>query len=438
MSWSTSSSPSGSSRSVTGQVGRRSMSSGRAMQSSRIDAPEERSATCSIRSRNVSSPHWMSSKTTTSGRSAAACSSVLRNAQAISSADVGASLSPSSERIADRSGLVRRQHVELLQHLDDRPVGDPLAVGEAAAADDRRLDRSQELRGEPRLADAGVADDRDQLAARARPARAPMPPAGSRARAHGRRTAPRVDAPERRAPAAAGRPATGSDLPFSSSGLDRLDLGRVADERERRLPDQHLARLRRLLQPRRHVDRVAGREPLLRPGHDLARHDADPPLQPELGQRVSHLDRRAHRAQRVVLVQHRHPEHGHHGVADELLDAAAVPLDDRLHPLEVARPAALVAAPDRATRPARSNRSRSQNRTVTVLRVSRVRPVSRSGVAQLRQNRAVSGFSCWQKGNACSDSSDARSTEEAGLALVGARGFEPLTSSVSGRCAAGV
>ena len=101
--------------------------------------------------------------------------------------------------------------------------------------------------------------------------------------------------------------------------LDRLDLGRVADERERRLPDQHLARLRRLLQPRRHVDRIAGRQPLLRPGHHLARHDADPPLQPELRQRVPHLDRRAHRAQRVVLVHYRHAEHGHHRVADELL-----------------------------------------------------------------------------------------------------------------------
>ena len=70
------------------------------MQRSRIGAPDESSATCSIRSWKVSSPHWMSSNTTTSGRSDAACSSVLRNAQAISSADVAASLSPSSERIA--------------------------------------------------------------------------------------------------------------------------------------------------------------------------------------------------------------------------------------------------------------------------------------------------------------------------------------------------
>ena len=72
-----------------------------------------------------------------------------------------------AEQRADRrrGGLVRRQHVELLQHLDDRPVGDPLAVGEAAAADDGRLDRGQNLRDQPRLADAGIADDRHQLAA---------------------------------------------------------------------------------------------------------------------------------------------------------------------------------------------------------------------------------------------------------------------------------
>ena len=60
------------------------------------------------------------------------------------------------------------------------------------------------------------------------------------------------------------------------------------------------------------------------------------PSKPELRQRVTHLDRRPHRAQCVVLVHHRHAEDGHHGVADELLDGAAVALDDRLHPLEVA------------------------------------------------------------------------------------------------------
>ena len=96
-------------------------------------------------------------------------------------------------------------------------------------------------------------------------------------------------------------------LALQLEGLDRLDLGRLADERERRLPDQHLARLRRLLESRRDVDSIAGRQPLLGPGHHLAGHDADPSLESELGQRVPHLDGRTHRPQRVVLVQHRMP-----------------------------------------------------------------------------------------------------------------------------------
>jgi hypothetical protein len=56
----------------------------------------------------------------------------------------------------------------------------------------------------------------------------------------------------------------------------------------------------------------------------------------ELGQRVAHLGRRTHGPQRVVLVRDRHAEHRHHRVADELLHATAVPLDDCLHALEVA------------------------------------------------------------------------------------------------------
>ncbi len=46
----------------------------------------------------------------------------------------------------------RPLRLELLQHLHDRPVGDPLPVREAAAADDRRVGGGQELRREARLA----------------------------------------------------------------------------------------------------------------------------------------------------------------------------------------------------------------------------------------------------------------------------------------------
>ena len=277
----------------------------------------------------------MSSNTTTSGRSAGSLlqrlaegpGDLLRRRRRLALA----------EQRADRhrGGLLRGQQVELLQHLDHRPVRDPLAVGQAAAAHDHRLDRCQNLRGEPGLADTGVADDRHQLAAllglHALPC---FPDERELALASDE---PRL-VPALRRLAHAQEPVGGNrlGLALQLERLDRLDLGRVADECERRPSDQHLARLRRLLQPGRHVHRIARCQPLLRPRHHLARHDADPPLDSELGQRLPHLDRRAQRAQRVVLVHHRHAEHRHHRVADELLHAAAVPLDDPLHPLEVA------------------------------------------------------------------------------------------------------
>jgi hypothetical protein len=76
----------------------------------------------------------------------------LRNAQAISSADVAAS-------------VFFRQRVELLQHLDNRPIRDPLAVGQAATADHRGVDGSQSFHRQSGLAHAGIAGDGDQLAA---------------------------------------------------------------------------------------------------------------------------------------------------------------------------------------------------------------------------------------------------------------------------------
>ena len=141
-----------------------------------------------------------------------------------------------AEQRADRrcGGLVRRQHAELLQHLDDRPVRDPLPVGEAAAADHRRLDRCQELGGQPRLADAGIADDRDQLAALLGPP--PLP-----CFSHEPELAPTSDE-QRLVPtllrlAHAQEPVGGNrlGLALQLERLDRRHLGRIANERERRL-----------------------------------------------------------------------------------------------------------------------------------------------------------------------------------------------------------
>jgi hypothetical protein len=59
-------------------------------------------------------------------------------------------------------------------------------------------------------------------------------------------------------------------------------------------------------------------------------------LEVERIQRLPHPVGSPGRAKRVVLVQPRDPEDGHHGVADELLDGAAVAFDHGRHLVEVA------------------------------------------------------------------------------------------------------
>jgi hypothetical protein len=131
----------------------------------------------------------------------------------------------------------------------------------------------------------------------------------------------------------------GGDRFALSLQRDRLDvfhLNGAPDERKRRCAEQDLAGLRRLLEPSGDVDGVAGRQPLLGAGNHLAGVDADASLYVELGERGAHLRRRTQRSQRIVLMRYRYAEHRHHSVADELLHCAAVPLDNRAHPLEIA------------------------------------------------------------------------------------------------------
>ena len=134
----------------------------------------------------------------------------------------------------------------------------------------------------------------------------------------------------------------GLALPLQLERLDRLHRHRVAHEGERFGADQDLARRRRLLEPGRHVDRVARHERLALAGHDLARVHARPErerhrqLLAERRQPLADLGHCTHGPQRVVLVRHRDAEHGHHRVADELLHRAAVPFHDQPDLLEVA------------------------------------------------------------------------------------------------------
>ena len=266
--------------------------------------------------------------TTTCGRSAARASRSRRKASWVSGGDV-----PMTDvgLDADRD-----------QDLDERPVGDPLAVREAAPAQDvgRVADALEEVGDEARLPDPGRAEQREE------PARA----VGDRILVVAPQPLPlalaaderRLEVPcERRgaadAPRGAGTPRPARDFPFSASGSTALDADGIAHEQSRLGADQCLSCGGRLLEAGCDVDGIAGDERLaLSADDDLAGVDADPSLEPVLRDRGAHLRGGPNRAQGVVLVRDRDPEHGHHRVADELLDRAAVALDDRAEILEVA------------------------------------------------------------------------------------------------------
>jgi hypothetical protein len=114
-------------------------------------------------------------------------------------------------------------------------------------------------------------------------------------------------------------------LPLRVDRFDRLGLDRLGHEPVGLLAEQDLAGRRRLLESRRDVDRVARDERLAVPA------TTSPVLTPMRSSSsvtdVAHLERGARRAERVVLVNLRDAEHGHHRVADELLDAGAVALE---------------------------------------------------------------------------------------------------------------
>ena len=231
----------------------------------------------------------------------------------------------------------RPLRLELLQHLHDGPVGDPLPVGEAASADDCRVGGGQEFGREARLAHPCRSDDRDQLAAR--PAARPLPRLGERCQLPLAPDQRRVEPSFRDRGRNGNEPPRGHRLTLAlqRQRLDGIRLDRDSGQTQRRLAEQGLTGLRGLLQPRGNVDGVTRREPLLGASDHLAATDADPALDAELGQGQLHLRRRPERAHGIVFVHGRQPEDRHHGVADELLDDATVALDDRLHPLEIAR-----------------------------------------------------------------------------------------------------
>ena len=217
-----------------------------------------------------------------------------------------------------------------LHHLGNGPVRDALPVGKAAAGEDRRaLDAVDELSRQSRLTDARGSEHRHEVDA--------VVPDDAR-----EGVVEQLDlllAPDER---------HGDDEPATDVLGDRDDtpgfdptreasclLGSERcrhDDSARELLDRRsehdLARLRRLLEARRRVDRETGGERrlgLIR--EDLARLDPDPDLEAELADALDDPERGADGALRVVLVGERNPECRHHGVPGELLHDAAVRRD---------------------------------------------------------------------------------------------------------------
>ncbi len=128
-------------------------------------------------------------------------------------------------------------------------------------------------------------------------------------------------------------------MPFSSTLPIWLRLDRLGHRQGGQLADQHRPGARGRLEACGGVDGVAGDAALVRTGrgvHDLAGVDADPQL--EAGRRhaqacldllecADERQARPHRPFRVVVAGAWCAEDGHRGVADELLDHAAVALD---------------------------------------------------------------------------------------------------------------
>ena len=321
---------------------------------------------CSTRSSSVGSAQWMSSSTATSGRSAARTSNSRRTPQNISSTaytlgtspmadatrSAASAISPASATAARaQSGRIVLGDVgcERTALRGEQPERDALAVGQAAAVHHHHQGAGarDELAQQPRLADARLAQHRDHPPGAGRGRRADLIAqelqivVATDERSRGRALAAgQGDQPEGRHPLG---------LALQLQRLDRLGLDRVADEQVCERAQERLHRRRRLLEPRRHVHGVTGRKPLVPGrlvGHDLAgvhagairhRHAVVAvERNVERVQAAAHVERRPHGPQRIVLMRLRQPEHRHDGVADELLDGAAVTLDGRPHDVEVA------------------------------------------------------------------------------------------------------
>ena len=138
---------------------------------------------------------------------------------------------------------------------------------------------------------------------------------------------------------------SGSTLPLSWCSPASSNLIALVVNRRVVAVDEHLAGRGDGLDARRGVHRIAGDHPLVRrPDRhgDLAGHHAGPRPEivgaafgTELADGVDEVQAGAHGTLGVLLGRHRSAPHGHHRIADELLDHSPVAPDDGSRRLEV-------------------------------------------------------------------------------------------------------
>ena len=248
----------------------------------------------------------------------------------------------------DRRRIVGLENAGLcLDDLRERPIAHPLTVGWAAAQAPpdhlgSGVDVAEQLVDQPGLADAGFADDEGELGRGGGGLVEQFLDAGELRLAANKRCKRLVE----------GVAAGARDRRLGEPDLDRLALALGGDGRQLLVDDgadgevvgrsahDHAVGRRRSLKASGGVDGVAGQEATTRGGVDVETHeslagvDADAGLQrAAVGtgsalQGIEDAQAGAHRPFGVVLVHDRHAEDADHGVADELLDGAAVGLDD--------------------------------------------------------------------------------------------------------------
>jgi hypothetical protein len=131
-------------------------------------------------------------------------------------------------------------------------------------------------------------------------------------------------------------------LPLDRDRLELLEREAIPDRLPRSFPDHQPVARRDRLQTARGVDHITCHrftDPWPGPegDHRLARRDRDPDRDPrivpaELLEGAEHVETRQDRSLGIVVVGDRCAEHAHRGVADELVQGAAVALDGGLGP----------------------------------------------------------------------------------------------------------